>query len=387
MDIYHLFNIQFGTHLYKDRFLFSMTNMNFPLQPVDNDKEKIVHNKLILYNSNHKNKNNNNLITNKELYHRALDNKVNDENNPNNSKFISGSKEIINKQNKVILIKNEKKDNINDENINNENIGEKNKNININKNELLGKKRKLENKIKIENFDETEKTEEKTKKVEINKNVKEKEILKLNTNKTNKKSELSVIEKMNNNNKNIVKEKINNIQHKKIESSNKIKKDPLQSDNIEKEIESNNNKNNSKENNISKTNNSLSNDLLKKIKAKSVTKVMIKKEKDNSFNNSINNENVNNNNQTETNNDEEDEELKEFEKDLRDYLRRTISEERKYIFFGNIIPESLHVILNLFKKNYKIIADKQFPLYRNKKVEISLYVEKGGKIKTLINNI
>jgi len=114
---------------------------------------------------------------------------------------------------------------------------------------------------------------------------------------------------------------------------------------------------------------------------------MIKKEKDISLNNSTNNENINNNNQSEINNAEEDKELNEFKKDLKDYLKKTISDERKYIFFGNIIPESLHVILNLFKKNNKLTTNKKFPLYRNKKVEVSLYIEQNGKIKTLVKNI
>ena len=248
MDIFHLFDFQNGTHIYKDRFLFYMKNMNFPLQPLDNDKEKIVHNRLILYNSNLKNKN-----KNKELFHMSLDNKNNDENNPNNSNNIENN----------VIIKKEKNDNINGENSNKNDI---NNNIN---NEFLGKKRNLvvdENinshrQVKISNLTEMKKaiefTEEKREK------EKEKEKKKMNNSKNNnKKLELSLDEKIDND-KIIEKEKekekiVNNIiQNKKIESSTKIKKDPMQLNNIENELDINKNKNNNnlKENKISKLNN------------------------------------------------------------------------------------------------------------------------------------
>ena len=266
MDIFHLFDFQNGTHIYKDRFLFYMKNMNFPLQPLDNDKEKIVHNRLILYNSNLKNKN-----KNKELFHMALDNKNNDENNPNNSNNIE-NKEIINKENdKNVIIKKEKNDNINDENLNNnnENISNKNNiNNNIN-NEFLGKKRNLvvdeninvQRQVQISNLTEMKKANEFTEE----RKEKEKDKKKLNINKNNnKKLELSLDEKIDND-KTIEKEKekekekiVNNkIQNKKKESSTKIKKDPMQLNNIENELDinKNKNKNNLKENNILKLNN------------------------------------------------------------------------------------------------------------------------------------
>ena len=130
------------------------------------------------------------------------------------------------------------------------------------------------------------------------------------------------------------------------------------------------------------------NQIKKKNRPKSTTK-MLKKEKENSY--LENNENVNNNESRKEINlfegKEEEKEFREFEKDLKDYLRRTISEERKYIFFANIILESIHVILNLFKKNNKLQINKVYPLYINKKVELSLIIGNEGKIKTIINNI
>ena len=47
---------------------------------------------------------------------------------------------------------------------------------------------------------------------------------------------------------------------------------------------------------------------------------------------------------------EEEEKFMNFEKDLKDYLRRTISANRQNEFFSNVIPESLDIVKNLFQK-------------------------------------
>ena len=103
------------------------------------------------------------------------------------------------------------------------------------------------------------------------------------------------------------------------------------------------------------------------------------------------NTNFNNNNQTieelsNTNsfeeNIEEKKEIKLFQKDLKDYLKRTMSDTRKIEFFKNIVPESLNFMKNLFNKgNNNIQMNRDYPIYRNNLMEISLMIEHGGKIK------
>ena len=103
------------------------------------------------------------------------------------------------------------------------------------------------------------------------------------------------------------------------------------------------------------------------------------------------NTNFNNNNETieelsNTNsfeeNIEEKKELKLFQKDLKDYLKRTMSDTRKIEFFKNIVPESLNFMKNLFNKgNNNIQMNRDYPIYRNNLMEISLMIEHGGKIK------
>ena len=103
------------------------------------------------------------------------------------------------------------------------------------------------------------------------------------------------------------------------------------------------------------------------------------------------NTNFNNNNETieelsNTNsfeeNIEEKKEIKLFQKDLKDYLKRTMSDTRKNEFFKNIVPESLNFMKNLFNKgNNNIQMNRDYPIYRNNLMEISLMIEHGGKIK------
>ena len=79
---------------------------------------------------------------------------------------------------------------------------------------------------------------------------------------------------------------------------------------------------------------------------------------------------------------EEKKEIKLFQKDLKDYLKRTMSDTRKIEFFKNIVPESLNFMKNLFNKgNNNIQMNRDYPIYRNNLMEISLMIEHGGKIK------
>ena len=70
-----------------------------------------------------------------------------------------------------------------------------------------------------------------------------------------------------------------------------------------------------------------------------------------------------------------------FEKDLKDYLRRTISINRQNIFFSNVLPESLDFIKNLFQKGSDIKINHLYPIYRTNNSELSLIIEPGGKIR------
>ena len=76
-----------------------------------------------------------------------------------------------------------------------------------------------------------------------------------------------------------------------------------------------------------------------------------------------------------------DEDFINFEKDLKDYLRRTISDKRQQKFFKNVLPESLGIVQNLFIKNNNVSTDIVIPLYRNNFLELSLAIEHNGKIK------
>ena len=83
---------------------------------------------------------------------------------------------------------------------------------------------------------------------------------------------------------------------------------------------------------------------------------------------------------------EEEEKFMNFEKDLKDYLRRTISANRQNEFFSNVIPESLDIVKNLFQKNSNLQVNKLYPIYRNDKFELSLIIEPGGKIRKQLTN-
>ena len=76
-----------------------------------------------------------------------------------------------------------------------------------------------------------------------------------------------------------------------------------------------------------------------------------------------------------------DEKFIQFEKDLKDYLRRIISDKRKNNFFKNVLPESLEIVKKLFIRNNNISPDIVLPIYKNDFLELSLSIEKGGIIR------
>ena len=80
-------------------------------------------------------------------------------------------------------------------------------------------------------------------------------------------------------------------------------------------------------------------------------------------------------------------ELQFFEKDLKDYLKRTMSDIRKNAFFKNILHESINFMKNLFNKDSNVQIDQKYPIYRNNIAEISLMIESGGRIKICKNQL
>ena len=144
------------------------------------------------------------------------------------------------------------------------------------------------------------------------------------------------------------------------------------------------NKRNNKENNQKKDSSILTN------KQKEIKNKNINSNNNNGFNNK-NYNNISNQNETQftwpTDSEKEEEDFVNFERDLKDYLRRTISETRKNTFFGNILPESLTFVRSLFQKGSNVQINKFYPIYRNNKIELSLIIEPGGKIRKQLTNI
>ena len=144
------------------------------------------------------------------------------------------------------------------------------------------------------------------------------------------------------------------------------------------------NKRNNKENNKKKESSVLTN------KQKEIKNKNINSNNNNGFNNK-NYNNISNQNETQftwpTDSEKEEEDFVNFERDLKDYLRRTISETRKNTFFGNILPESLTFVRSLFQKGSNVQINKFYPIYRNNKIELSLIIEPGGKIRKQLTNL
>ena len=141
----------------------------------------------------------------------------------------------------------------------------------------------------------------------------------------------------------------------------------------------NNNNNNAQDKNIKKKKESpmiqIENNDLKNKKLKQINRP------NTNTNNNQTIEELSNTNSFEEN-IEEKKEIKLFQKDLKDYLKRTMSDTRKIEFFKNIVPESLNFMKNLFNKgNNNIQMNRDYPIYRNNLMEISLMIEHGGKIK------
>ena len=208
-------------------------------------------------------------------------------------------------------------------------------NINNKDNQFIGKKRNLEN---IDTLNDQKNNNN-------NLNQPKKKKKKKNKNKLNKRNNMP-----NNNNNN------NQNDNNSMKKNNKKKESPmLQIDN--KDLNKINElKNNLLQNNQGKVGLNINNNLFMRLKR-------AEKEK------------------------EENEGFINFDKDLKDYLRRTISENRQIIFFNSILPESVEIVKNLFKKGTNIVINRAYPVYRNTKVELSLIIEPGGKIRKQLTNI
>ena len=271
-----------------------------------------------------------------------------------------------------------------DDNKNNKNQNYLDVNAN-NKNEYIGKKRKIEKEnkpLKIDN------------KIKEKKEKKEKaKISELSKGKTPSKhttiDDLIKNENFNSNNINLWNDNSNLLLNK-----TPVKKTPIianeTKDNDKEKLKTKN----APIKNIISNNNNLS---IKKEKIEEYTNLDIfDMDNDNINNNGLFNTEINfndlfiddeihklNENKLQKNsiNKMKDVEFENFETDLKDYLRRTISKKRQDIFFKNIIPESLEKVKNIFKKDNNVLINTSFPIYRNNFLEIRLIILKGGKIK------
>ena len=180
--------------------------------------------------------------------------------------------------------------------------------------------------------------------------------------------------KSNNMDKNEFIGKKRNIDNNAIDEENEVNSKDLKKPNKKK----------NKENNKKKESSVLTN------KQKEIKNKNINSNNNNGFNNK-NYNNISNQNETQftwpTDSEKEEEDFVNFERDLKDYLRRTISETRKNTFFGNILPESLTFVRSLFQKGSNVQINKFYPIYRNNKIELSLIIEPGGKIRKQLTNI
>lgn len=207
--------------------------------------------------------------------------------------------------------------------------------------------------------------------------------------------------KVNNNDKNEFVGKKRNLDNKVIDDEKNNKKKKTENNlakNDKKCKTNNNNKNNN--NSIKKKNKKKESPMLEiqkdGLKSTNKSRKNMKKNNQNKIN-KLNNNWINNNNQKRSPEEakfswsnesekEEEEKFLNFEKDLKDYLRRTISVNRQNIFFSNVLPESLEFIKNLFQKGSDIQINKLYPIYRNNNLELSLIIEPGGKIRKQLLN-
>ena len=215
-----------------------------------------------------------------------------------------------------------------------------------------------------------------------------------------KDNESTKSKKVNNNDKNDFVGKKRNLDKKVIddETNNKKKKTENNITKNDKKDKTNNNKNNN--NSIKEKNKKKESPMLEiqkdGLKSTNKSRKNLKNNNQNK-NNKSNNNWINNNKQKKKAADakfswsnesekEEEEKFLNFEKDLKDYLRRTISVNRQNIFFSNVLPESLEFIKNLFQKGSDIQINKLYPIYRNNNLELSLIIEPGGKIRKQLLN-
>ena len=325
-SLYNLINNEKCHQIDKEEYKCSFSDINFPNQP--NNKKIQININNNLYNENFMNNN---------IYAR-------------NNKDIFMNNNINNQLFGIPYFKNNNNNINSDNNINiTSNIclsdTESISNNDNNDNDFIGKKRNLEN-------DENDEKDDKYKFNNIDLNKKENPLIKKNIKKMKKSQN-----KENNTNTGII-NKENNEENK---LKNKAKISPtIEIQNIDKKMKKKNNKKN-----------------------KSIKERKVLQEKEGSNNNSFNSDNNN-----DINNDKKEyDEYINFDNDLKDYLRRTISENRQYTFFSNIIPQSLSFITSLFKKDNNIQTNKRYPIYRNKKFELSLLIEPGGKIKKQLTKI
>ena len=77
-----------------------------------------------------------------------------------------------------------------------------------------------------------------------------------------------------------------------------------------------------------------------------------------------------------------DRKFRVFERDLKDFFLRITSEEREEKLFEKMLPESIEIVKKLVEKEAtEVPLGIVVPVYRNKNIEITLTIEKGGLMR------
>ena len=334
--LYNLINKKKCEKISNEEYKCIFKNTDMPFQPNNKKIQININNPLFNLNnlnSFYKQTQQNNNLLNGALMNNGLYSFNNKNNLFNNSMSTSAGSNINN--NFLFSFDNNNKDKnqfLNNKRClaqNNSNFGNTpqcNNNMNNNINQSSNKKKKKKNRNKNRNKNKNKNNN----KQQNGGSQDNKDIINNSTNNNN------------NINNNTIQEKINNLKKKKESPMIQIEKDDLK---IKKLKQINKPKNNNSTNNSSNNN---SNSLVD-IKGK--------------------------------------QELQFFEKDLKDYLKRTMSDIRKNAFFKNILHESINFMKNLFNKDSNVQIDQKYPIYRNNIAEISLMIESGGRIKICKNQL
>ena len=333
--LYNLINKKKCQQISNEEYKCSFLNTNLPFQP--NNKKIQININNPLFNLNNLNSYYKQNQPNNNLYNGAIMNNglyaYNNKNNLLNNSMSTASGSNMN-NNFLFSFDNKNKNQFLEKKRNSEknnlNIDSQSNNMNnMSQNSNKKKKKKNRNKNKNKNKNNIIDAQEKEKEKQENQNI-----------------------TSNNTSNNNINQDKNNNKKKKESPMIQIEKNDLK---IKKLKQINKSKNNSSKNNQEKDSTKNNNNIQNEIKTLEYTK--------------------------------EKKELQLFEKDLKDYLKRTMSDIRKDAFFKNVLPQSVKFMKNLFNKGCDVQINQMYPIYRNHIEEISLKIEPGGRIKINKNQL